>query len=224
MAKPSVTFDVNYTKPSMKFSVKVTKKFNKTKVRKDIINSIEGSKEIRKEIKRVFQVANRRIQNIEKGGYFSPAVASLGKGGVEGYSKFSVKGFGNTGDEWKALVKEYSKAVAFLNQPTSTATGAKEFEIQVKNKVGVPDDIWEYVKADVIGDVTSMSDEMLQKLPYSQLTEGAYDSAYRSASSQIEKESIETAKAIQKNIEKSAKEVTDMIDNALDDLIKNWGF
>lgn len=211
-------------KPSVTFSLKVTKKFNKEKVRKDIINSIEGSKEIRKEIKRVFQVANRRIQNIEKGGYFSPAVASLGKGGVEGYSKFSVKGFGNTGDEWKALVKEYSKAVAFLNQPTSTATGAKEFELQVKKKVGVPDDIWEYVKADVIGDVTSMSDEMLQKLPYSQLTEGAYDSAFRSASSQIEKESIETAKAIQENIEKTAKEVTDTIDEALDDLVKNWGF
>ena len=212
------------TKPSVTFSVKVTKKFNKEKVRKDIINSIEGSKEIRKEIKRIFQVANRRIQNIEKGGYFSPAVASLGKGGVEGYSKFSVKGFGNTGDEWKALVKEYSKAVAFLNQPTSTATGAKEFELQVKKKVGVPDDIWEYVKADVIGDVTSMSDEMLQKLPYSQLTEGAYDSAYRSASSQIEKESIETVKAIQESVEKTAKEVTDTIDEALDDLVKNWGF
>ena len=99
-----------------------------------------------------------------------------------------------------------------------------EFEIQVKNKVGVPDDIWEDVKADVIGDITSMSDEMLQKLPYSQLTEGAYDSAYRSASSQIENESKETVKAIQKNIEKSAKEVTDMIDEALDDLVKNWGF
>lgn len=211
-------------KPSVTFSLKVTKKFNKEKVRKDIINSIEGSKEIRKEIKRVFQVANRRIQNIEKGGYFSPAVASLGKGGVEGYSKFSVKGFGNTGDEWKALVKEYSKAVSFLNQPTSTATGAKEFEIQVKKKVGVPDDIWDYVKADVIGDITSMSDEMLQKLPYSQLTEGAYDSAYRSASSQIEKESKEIVKSIQENIEKTAKEVTDTIDEALDDLVKNWGF
>ena len=211
-------------KSSITFSVKVTKKFNKEKVRKDIINSIEGSKEIRKEIKRVFQVANRRIQNIEKGGYFSPAVASLGKGGVEGYSKFSVKGFGNTGEEWKALVKEYGKAVAFLNQPTSTATGAKEFELQVKKKVGVPDDIWEYVKADVIGDVTSMSDEMLQKLPYSQLTEGAYDSAFRSASSQIENESKEIVKSIQENIEKSAKEVTDTIDDALDDLIKNWGF
>ena len=212
------------TKPSVKFSVKVTKKFNKEKVRKDIINSLEGSKEIRKEIKRVFQVANRRVQNIEKGGYFSPAVASLGKGGVKGYSKFSVKGFGNTGDEWKALVKEYSKAVAFLNQPTSTATGAKEFELQVKKKVGVPDDIWDDVKADVIGDVTSMSDEMLQKLPYSQLTEGAYDSAFRSASSQIEKESKEIVKSIQESIEKTAKEVTDTIDEALDDLVKNWGF
>ena len=83
----------------MKFSKKVTKNFNKEKARKDIINAIEGNAEMRKEMRRVFQVANRRIQNIEQGGYYSPALASLGKSGVKGYSKFSVKGFGNTGSD-----------------------------------------------------------------------------------------------------------------------------
>lgn len=209
---------------SMKFSKKVTKNFSKEKARKDIINAIEGNSEFRKEIRRVFQVANRRIQNIEQGGYYSPALASLGKSGVKGYSKFSVKGFGNTGSDWNTLLKEYTKAINFLNSPTSTATGAKEFELQVKQKFNVPDDIWNDVKADVIGGTTSMSDEMLQKLPYSQLVEGAYDSAYRSVSSQIEKGAIELAKGIQSDINRTAEQMANSVDEALDDLIKNWGF
>ena len=209
---------------SLKFSKKVTKNFSKEKARKDIINAIEGNAEMRKEMRRVFQVANRRIQNIEQGGYYSPALASLGKSGVKGYSKFSVKGFGNTGSDWKTLLKEYTKAINFLNSPTSTATGAKEFELQVKQKFNVPDDIWNDVKADVIGGTTSMSDEMLQKLPYSQLVEGAYDSAYRSVSSQIEKGAIELAKGIQSDINRTAEQMANSVDEALDDLIKNWGF
>ena len=209
---------------SMKFSKKVTKNFSKEKARKDIINAIEGNAEMRKEMRRVFQVANRRIQNIEQGGYYSPALASLGKSGVKGYSKFSVKGFGNTGSDWKTLLKEYTKAINFLNSPTSTATGAKEFELQVKQKFNVPDDIWDYVKADVIGGTTSMSDEMLQKLPYSQLVEGAYDSAYRSVSSQIEKGALELAKGIQSDINRTAEQMANSVDEALDDLIKNWGY
>lgn len=209
---------------SMKFSKKVTKNFSKEKARKDIINAIEGNSEFRKEIRRVFQIANRRIQNIEQGGYYSPALASLGKSGVKGYSKFSVKGFGNTGSDWKTLLKEYTKAINFLNSPTSTATGAKEFELQVKQKFNVPDDLWDYVKADVIGGTTSMSDEMLQKLPYSQLVEGAYDSAYRSVSSQIEKGALELAKGIQSDINRTAEQMANSVDEALDDLIKNWGY
>jgi len=209
---------------SMKFSKKVTKNFNKEKARKDIINAIEGNAEMRKEMRRVFQVANRRIQNIEQGGYYSPALASLGKSGVKGYSKFSVKGFGNTGSDWKTLLKEYTKAINFLNSPTSTATGAKEFELQVKQKFNVPDDIWDYVKADVIGGTTSMSDEMLQKLPYSQLVEGAYDSAYRSVSSQIEKGALDLAKGIQSDINRTADQLANSVDEALDDLIKKWGY
>lgn len=208
----------------MKFSKKVTKNFNKEKARKDIINAIEGNSEFRKEIRRVFQVANRRIQNIEQGGYYSPALASLGKSGVKGYSKFSVRGFGNTGSDWNTLLKEYTKAINFLNSPTSTATGAKEFELQVKQKFNVPDDLWDYVKADVIGGTTSMSDEMLQKLPYSQLVEGAYDSAYRSVSSQIEKGALELAKGIQSDINRTAEQMANTVDEALDDLIKNWGY
>src|SRR5699024_10251159 len=138
------------------FSATVTKGL-KNKLKKDIINSIEGSKETRAEIRRVFQQANRRIQNIEKAGVFSPAVASLGKGDVKGYSKFSVKGFGNTGNDWKTLKKEYAKAISFLNQPTSMLSGAREFEKQVKDSMDIDEDLWKDIRDSILGGYNSVS-------------------------------------------------------------------
>ena len=56
------------------FSAKVKKHLNKAKLSKDIMNSMKASPAMRKEIRRVFQMANRRIQNIENSGILSPAV------------------------------------------------------------------------------------------------------------------------------------------------------
>ena len=44
----------------IKFSAKVEKHLNKAKLSKDIMNAIKGSKAMKKEIQRVFQMANRR--------------------------------------------------------------------------------------------------------------------------------------------------------------------
>ena len=90
----------------------------RTELRQDIIQSVESSKELRKEVRRVFQQANRRIQNIESKGILSPAVTALNKGDIKGFSKFSV-----SGKSWDEIKTEYAKAVSFLRQPTSTATG-----------------------------------------------------------------------------------------------------
>ena len=60
-------------------------------IKQEIIKAAESSPSYRKEIARVFQTANRRIQNIEKAGLFSPAVSSLNKGDITGYTKFSMQ-------------------------------------------------------------------------------------------------------------------------------------
>lgn len=201
------------------FSATVAKGL-KNKLKKDIINSIEGSKETRDEIRRVFQQANRRIQNVEKAGVFSPAVAALGKGDIKGYSKFSVKGFGNTGDDWKSLKKEYAKAISFLNQPTSTASGAKQFEKQVKSEMGISEDLWKNIRESILNGYNSVSDELLLALPYSDFMQDIYSRAKDNSSEQIEREAKETADQIQKQIEQSAEQAAEEITELYEDTVQ----
>lgn len=194
----------------------------KNHLEKNIINAIEGNKEMRKEIARVFQMANRRIQNVEKSGAFSPSVASLGKSDIKSYSKFSVKGFGNTGDDWKALKKEYAKAVSFLNQPTSTASGAKQFEKQVKKQMGVTDDLWKELRNAVLGNYNSVSSELLLALPYADFMQDIYDRARDSSSKLIEQDAKQIAEDIQNNINQTADALATSISNAVEEMAKGF--
>lgn len=206
-------------KMEFKFSPSVAKQF-KNKLSKDIVNAIEGSPEFRKEIRKVFQQANRRIQNIEKAGLFSPAVAALGKGDIKGYSKFSVKDFGNTGDDWKALKKEYAKAVSFLNQPTSSASGARQFEQQVKREMNVDDDLWKGIRDTIINGYNSVSSDLLLALPYSDFMQEVYSRARDSSSAQMEQEAIETANQLQREIEAEADRVATETTEVIEDWVK----
>lgn len=205
------------------FSATVSKGL-KNKLKKDIINSIEGSPEMRKEIRKVFQQANRRIQNIENAGLFSPAVASLGKGNIKGYSKFSVKGFGSTGNDWKTLKKEYAKAISFLNQPTSMARGAKEFEKQVKSQMSVSDELWDDIRDSILGGYNSVSSELLLALPYSDFIQDVYNRATQSSSEQIERDAKKIADELQKNInqtaEETAEEITEEYNQTISELLE----
>lgn len=202
---------------TIKVSSRVAKGL-KNKVKKEVIEAIEGSPALRKEIARVFQMANRRIQNIESAGLFSPAVAALGKGDVKGYSKFSVKGFGNTGGSWQALKREYTKAIAFLNQPTSSATGARDFEKQVKEQMNIDEDLWKGVRDAILGNYNSVSSQLLLALPYSDFMQEVYSRAQQSSSSQIEEEAKALADSLQQNIDETAEGIA----NAYDSLINGF--
>ena len=187
----------------------------KQSVSKEIIKAVEGSPEMRKEIRRVFQIANRRIQNIEKSGVFSPAVASLGKGDVQGYSKFSVKGFGNIGESWSQLKKEYGKAIAFLQQPTSTAQGAKAFEKQVQEQLNIPKEVWQEVRDSILEGYNTTSGELLSALPYATFIQEIYDRSTVTASNEIEKEAIEVSNQLQEDINKQAQEISNQVESIL---------
>ena len=76
----------------IKFTKSVFDATQRAKLKKEILQAVESSPEYRKEIARVFQMANRRIQNIEKSGQFSPAVQALNKGDITGFTKFSMQG------------------------------------------------------------------------------------------------------------------------------------
>lgn len=105
----------------------------------DFRQAIVGTIPMKKEIKKVLQRANRRAQNIENAGLPSPALKALyaergSNAGVGVYSKFSITGLdiGNE-TEWALIKQEYGRALAFLNNPTSSATGARQYVKSVAN-------------------------------------------------------------------------------------------
>lgn len=209
-------------KIEIKYSLKVTKNLNKVKLRDDIINSTESSPALRKEMARVFQMANRRIQNIEKTGEFSPAVASLGLTGTEGYSKFRIGKFNpSIGGSWADAKREYSKVISFLNSPTSTATGTREFNQQVKKQLNVPDDLYGAIADKLLGDYNAVSSQILNAIPYTDLVQEYYDRAYLSASSQMERDAKEIADNLQKAIDEDARQQVEAIDKGIDEIVKS---
>lgn len=101
------------------------------------INKIpENDKPTRKEMAKLFQRANRRIQNIERAmsagrlGY-SPAYDSVMQYTQRPnvYSKFHMV------SDWSQMIEQTAQAEAFLNEPTSTARGARKWQKQVMRGV-----------------------------------------------------------------------------------------
>ena len=82
-----------------------------------------------KEIDKVFQQANRRIQNLQKSGNVSPALMKLEmERGVARFSYFSRANLSlNNITQKKLLEYEYNRAISFLKNPTSTSTGARQY-------------------------------------------------------------------------------------------------
>lgn len=100
----------------------------KPRVKLDISGDL-GTKELKKQMLKVFQQANRRIQNVTSKGYASSAVeAVIAERGKRDFTYFSGKGLDPTNKaQWERLKFEYLKAESFLSNPTSSATGARQY-------------------------------------------------------------------------------------------------
>lgn len=105
-----------------------------------IISSEIGTDALKKVIAKEAQKANRRMQNVINAGLSSPAVkAVIAERGKQGYTYFSVKGFdANTRAGWERLKYEYGRIMSFLNNPTSSATGARQYIKYNADKMNVP--------------------------------------------------------------------------------------
>lgn len=111
---------------------------------KEWLNNVEEEKKkiIKKEINRVLQIANRRAENIENSKVASPAykalVNELSDSKKTRYSKFSIGGLDLSDySERTKAINTYSRALAFINNKTSSVTGAKQFinDIAKQNKI-----------------------------------------------------------------------------------------
>lgn len=191
---------------------------SKIHVKKEVISAIESSPMLRKEIARIFQQANRRIQNIEKSGIVSPAVVALNKGDVKGYSKFSMK------HDWNDLKIEYSKAVAFLQQPTSSATGTREYGEYLKKSYNLTDNEFSLMQEKLMGKIASVSDEKFLEqylMQYKDFT-GELEQESRDVSDQIESDAIKIEDSLQEDINNVGEEVDASIQKILDSF-KDFG-
>lgn len=191
---------------------------SKIHVKKEVISAIESSPVLRKEIARIFQQANRRIQNIEKLGIVSPAVIALNKGDIKGYSKFSMR------HDWNDLKIEYSKAVAFLQQPSSTATGAREYGEHLKKSYNLTNNEFSLMQEKLMGKIASVSDEKFLEqylMQYKDFT-GELEQESRDVSDQIESDAIKIADSLQDDINNVGEKVDASIQKILDSF-KDFG-
>ena len=194
----------------------------RAKIKKEILQAVESSPEYRKEIARVFQMANRRIQNIEASGQLSPAVQALNKGDIKGFTKFSMKG------DWSTLKIEYGKAISFLRQPTSTAQGARQYGQHLQRTYGLTPDEYSLMARNLQGKLNSVSDsDFVERylMRYKDFT-GEMEQSASDISTQIESEAQSISRAIDAEIERQANEVADAMEdmqNDIERILRNFG-
>lgn len=206
----------------IKFSKSVFGATQRAKIKKEILQAVESSPEYRKEIARVFQMANRRIQNIEQSGQLSPAVQALNKGDVKGFTKFSMKG------DWNTLKIEYGKAISFLRQPTSTAQGARQYGQHLQRMYDLTPDEYNLMARNLQGKLNSVSDsDFVERylMRYKDFT-GEMEQSASDISTQIESEAQSISRAIDAEIERQANEVADQMEdmqNDIEHILRNFG-
>lgn len=105
----------------------------------DISRIAQDSPDLKKEVRRIFQQANRRIQNVKQAGYASPAVkAIIAEKGERGYTYFTMAGLNPSNPaDWEVIKYEYGRAKSFLANPTSSATGARQYIKYNQERLGI---------------------------------------------------------------------------------------
>ena len=105
----------------------------------DLVGVAKGTPDLKKQMMKTFQKANRRIQNVKNAGLSSPAVQQLiSERGDKGYTFFSGANLDPRNEiDWEQLKYEYGRAIAFLNNPTSSARGARQYINYYKNELGI---------------------------------------------------------------------------------------
>lgn len=200
------------------FSGGVYSKINREKIRKDIMTSTESDPTLKEEIARIFQKANRRIQNIEQADLFSPAVEALGDMGDK-YTKFSMAG------SWTDLKMRYGQAVAFLREPTSTATGARQYNEHIRQAYELTEDEYKLMMDNYRGKILSLRDsDFVERylMRYKDFT-GELETAAADVSSQIEADAVMLENALQDDLDSTVDDLLDRgierVKNDLDPLI-----
>lgn len=186
----------------------------KQKVKKEVLQAEKSDKTIREEIRKTFQRANRRIQNIESKGLISPAVQALHKDNIKRFTKFSMN------QDFDSLKVEYAKAVEFLRQPTSTATGTRDYNKHLMQAYDLTEDEFNLMAKKLNDKLTSVDDNDFVEqylMRYKDFT-GELEQTASDISTQIETEAQSLAKAVDDTLEETADKVSDKVSKDVENL------
>lgn len=189
--------------PKVGFRLSVFK-YTRYQIKQGLIQSVNSSKEMREEMRMIFQRANRRIQNIEAKGYLSPALEALHLQEGHGYTVFSMKA-----DTWATLKTRYLKAVEFLRQPTSTAMGAHDYEKHLQHNYDLTDEEMGYMKDHIRGKMQSVDEvEFVERylMRYKDFT-GELETTAKDIADQIEQDAMATADQLEAALDSEAAKI-----------------
>lgn len=166
---------------------------------KQIEKAVESSPALRAEIARTFQVANRRMQNIERAGLISPAVVAANKGDINRFTKFSMR------QSWSSLKEEYARALAFLSDETSTASGARQYKKALQGMLNLNNEpeLFESVYDNMARNINAIVANEQSNFTYQQIMD-VIKTETRNASQSIEQRVNQYEQQIQDNIHQSA--------------------
>lgn len=100
----------------------------------------QTSENVKAKIRETLNKANRRLHSLKSSKWISPALKSLVA--ERGDSKFSISGLDLSNEaDWTIAKNEYGRAIAFMQNPTSVLTGARQYVKNIANR---------YTKGDVI--------------------------------------------------------------------------
>lgn len=196
---------------SLKYSKQTYKAISVT-LNVDITNSIgtaasltrEVQQAYRQEIASVFHKANTRLDRLQSAldaeKIVSPAGIALGNGDIRSVGHFYMS------NDWDTLVLDYGRAVAFLQQPTSTLGGARVYTTHLAQSRGLDMEQFGLMVDDMLGNIASMRD--------SNYVEN-YLRRYKDFTDELESESEDVADQIEAEAESTAETVNEQIEQTV---------
>lgn len=197
-----------------------------SKVYKRIFEIVDKSmfKEIKKETKRLVDIANKRLKRMDDNELSSAAYEKL----LEWYDKprFSTAGLKDEKD-WNALIKLYSRVVKWLNYETSTLKGARKANQKIDDLFGrKATDYQKRLAFDVLHRMRESEPLKIDKYGSDQVLH--IISQHIEHFEEYEKGSEEYAREIENELERLkeelSKEVDEIVDEEIEELKKKLKF
>lgn len=192
---------------------------DKRQIASMILNAVQRTSVLSKEVNRVISIANKRYDRIKSAkNIVSPAVDALEKSG----GRFHLRGY-----TWEQQKQEYFRAISFMNETTSTLGNARKFTNEAieqifninvkksKNKKAYYNYFkqiyYEYAEDIIEGDITE-----LPRVGTDIIGQYFYDMRVQETRNRIESNTVELIRQQNASEREQANEIADNVIGILD--------